>query len=382
MEVTLKQVGKTFKTRHGEVQAVKDFSVTIQSGKLVGFLGPSGCGKSTTLYMLAGVYQITGGQILFDGQDVSALQPEQRNVGMVFQNYALYPHLSVRDNIAFPLVNAPKTRKAIVQKLKQQGRGVTLKDYVEKRVQETARLVEITQYLDRRPAELSGGQQQRVAIARALVKRPSLLLLDEPLSNLDARLRLQTREEIKRIQQETGVTTVFVTHDQEEALNICDEIVIMKDGVFQQQGTPKEVYEQPDNEFVARFLGAPPINLLKAEVKEGSLWLCGHPWKAIPKKNAKKLAAVTVGIRAENLFLAENPLQKEKKPKETISAAVESVSKLGGASIMTAKLPDGQEIKLFYDYRIKVKPGDEVAVTVLEGAVCLFDQEGRKVAQW
>ena len=374
MEVTLNQVTKEFKSKRGLVKAVQDLSVTIESGKLVGFLGPSGCGKSTTLYMLAGTYEVNGGQILFDGKDVSRLPPEQRNVGMVFQNYALYPHLTVRDNIAFPLVNAPKQKKAIQQKLKDEGGKVTFKAYIEQRVQEAAKLVEISDYLDRKPSELSGGQQQRVAIARALVKRPQLLLLDEPLSNLDARLRLQTREEIRRIQKETGITTVFVTHDQEEALNICDEIIIMKDGLFQQQGSPQAVYEAPANLFVAKFLGTPPINLIEGEVCGGQLYIAGALWRSLPEEVENE--KVTIGIRAENMFLASP------EDVETFPAQVSSISKLGGASTMTVQLSEGQSVKLFYDPRSHVSVGDSVELAVTPGTVCLFDDTGKKVLQW
>ena len=374
MEVTLKGVSKQFQTKHGTVTAVKDLSVKIASGKLLGFLGPSGCGKSTTLYMLAGIYELSSGQLLFDDRDVTKLPPEQRNIGMVFQNYALYPHLTVRENISFPLVNTPKVKKAIQQKLKAEGGKVSFKAYIDSCVQNAAKLVEITDYLDRKPAELSGGQQQRVAIARALVKRPSLLLLDEPLSNLDARLRLQTREEIRRIQLETGITTVFVTHDQEEALNICDEIVIMKDGVFQQQGTPKEVYENPANQFVAQFLGTPPINLLDGQTEDGWLMLGGSKWRSVPKDIAN--GNYKVGIRAENLFLTDDHAV------QTLNATVLEAKKLGGASILTVQLADGQKLKLYYDVRSNIQPGTQVALTALDGSVCLFNEQGEKVLQW
>ncbi len=374
MEVILRQVSKQFKTKRGTVRAVQDLSVTIGSGKLVGFLGPSGCGKSTTLYMLAGVYETSGGKILFDGRDVSALPPEQRNVGMVFQNYALYPHLTVQENIAFPLVNAPKQKKAIQQELRAAGGAGSFKQYIERRVRDVAKLVEITDYLDRKPAELSGGQQQRVAIARALVKRPQLLLLDEPLSNLDARLRLQTREEIRRIQKETGITTVFVTHDQEEALNICDEIVIMKDGIFQQQGSPQSVYERPENQFVAQFLGTPPINLIHGRIHGGQLQIAGRPWRPVP--GSVPDGDVAVGIRAENLFPAA-PGEAESLP-----AQITAVSKLGGASTITVQLPDGQNMRLFFDIRAAAEIGDAISLTAAKGTVCLFDQSGKKVLQW
>ena len=219
MKITLKHLTKVFENKKAKtkVVAVNDLDVEIPSGKLIGLLGPSGCGKSTTLFMLSGLEQPTSGNIIFGDDDVTTLAPEKRGIGLVFQNYALYPHMTVEQNIMFPLENMRVP-----------------KDEAKQRAFDAAKLVQIEGLLNRRPSELSGGQQQRVAIARALVKMPSVLLLDEPLSNLDARLRLQTREEIKRIQVETGITTIFVTHDQEEAMSICDSILVMKEGVVQQ----------------------------------------------------------------------------------------------------------------------------------------------------
>ena len=253
MKVTLQHVTKQFPGRGKgarAVTAVNDFDFTLPDGKLVGLLGPSGCGKSTTLNLLCGLLKPTSGKIFFGDEDVTQLPAEHRGVGMVFQNYALYPHLTVRQNIRFPLENL-------------RGKDKLSKPEMEQRVRDAAALVQLEELLDRKPSELSGGQQQRVAIARALVKTPRVLLLDEPLSNLDARLRLQTREEIRRIQRKTQVTTIFVTHDQEEAMSISDEIVVMKDGVVQQIGRPQEVYDSPVNLFVAKFLGTPPIHVFR-----------------------------------------------------------------------------------------------------------------------
>jgi len=264
MKVTLQNLTKTFpshnKKQPQDVIAVNNFSFEIPDGKLIGLLGPSGCGKSTTLNLLSGLQKPTSGKIFFGEDDVTNLPPENRGVGLVFQNYALYPHLTVRQNITFPLEN----RKGKDKLTKAQMADMAL---------EAAKLVQIDSLMDRKPSELSGGQQQRVAIARALVKMPRILLLDEPLSNLDARLRLQTREEIRRIQRETGITTVFVTHDQEEAMSISDLIVVMKDGVVQQIGKPQEVYDDPANLFVAKFLGTPPINTFDGQVKDGRLFI-------------------------------------------------------------------------------------------------------------
>ena len=287
MKVVLEHLTKRFPNRnkkiHTEVVAVSDFNVEIPDGLLVGLLGPSGCGKSTALNLICGLETPTEGKIYFDEDDVTALPPEKRGVGMVFQNYALYPHLTVRKNIMFPLQNF-------------KGEDKLTKEQMNERVMQAAKLVQIEELMDRKPSEMSGGQQQRVAIARALVKMPRLLLLDEPLSNLDARLRLQTREEIRRIQRETGVTTVFVTHDQEEAMSISDVIVVMKEGVLQQQGKPQEVYNDPDNLFVAKFLGTPPINVFDGEVRGGRLYIAGD---AVMELTGVSDRHVTVGIRPE-----------------------------------------------------------------------------------
>jgi ABC-type sugar transport system ATPase subunit len=242
MKVTLKNVTKKF----GSTVAVNNFSATFPDGHLICLLGPSGCGKSTVLNILCGILDVTSGQVFFDNEDVTSLSPEQRNIGMVFQNYALYPHLTVLENIAFPLEVQKVNKKIRIEKAK-----------------EIAELVHVESLLHRYPGELSGGQQQRVAIARALIKNPKLLLMDEPLSNLDARLRLEMREEIRRIQIETGVTTIFVTHDQDEAMSISDSIILMKDGNLAQEGLCNDLYNQPNSKFVADFLGNPPINVVE-----------------------------------------------------------------------------------------------------------------------
>ena len=261
MKVVLQELTKIFPSRNKkgqEVVAVNKFDFEIPDGKLIGLLGPSGCGKSTTLYMICGLQKPSSGKIFFGEDDVTDLSPENRGVGLVFQNYALYPHMTVKQNILFPLQNFKGADK------------LTRSEMLE-RAYNVAKLVQIDELMDRKPNELSGGQQQRVAIARALVKMPRVLLLDEPLSNLDARLRLQTREEIKRIQRETGITTVFVTHDQEEAMSISDMIVVMKLGIVQQIGKPQDVYDDPVNLFVAKFLGTPPINVFEGRIEKGKL---------------------------------------------------------------------------------------------------------------
>ena len=293
MKIVLQDLTKIFPSRNkkstDEVVAVDHFNFEIPDGKLIGLLGPSGCGKSTTLYMISGLQKPTAGKIFFGEDDVTELSTEKRGIGLVFQNYALYPHMTVLQNILFPLQNLTGPDK------------LTKVQMIE-RAQEAARLVQIEELLDRKPSELSGGQQQRVAIARALVKMPRVLLLDEPLSNLDARLRLQTREEIRRIQRETGITTVFVTHDQEEAMSISDEIVVMKEGVVQQTGRPQQVYDSPVNLFVAKFLGTPPINVFEGKISGGMLWIGEDA--VLPAKAPD--GEVYVGIRPEGFVPDEN----------------------------------------------------------------------------
>jgi len=294
MKIVLENLTKKFPSRNKrsreEVVAVNNFHFEIPDGKLIGLLGPSGCGKSTALNLICGLLEPTSGRICFGEDDVTTLPAEKRGVGFVFQNYALYPHLTVLQNILFPLQNL-------------KGKDKLSRDEMLSRAMEAARLVQIDQLLERRPSELSGGQQQRVAIARALVKRPRVLLLDEPLSNLDARLRLQTREEIRRIQRETGITTLFVTHDQEEAMSISDLIVVMKDGVVQQIGRPQSVYDDPCNLFVAKFLGTPPINVFNGHVRAGRLYIGGEDVLA-----AEGIAdqPVWVGVRPEGFVLSES----------------------------------------------------------------------------
>ena len=294
MKVVLQNLTKIFPSRDKkagkEVVAVNDFTFEIPDGKLIGLLGPSGCGKSTTLYMISGLQKPTSGKIFFGDDDVTELSTENRGIGLVFQNYALYPHMTVKQNILFPLQNL-------------KGADKMSKDEMLAAAMHAAKLVQIDELMDRKPSELSGGQQQRVAIARALVKMPRVLLLDEPLSNLDARLRLQTREEIRRIQKETGITTVFVTHDQEEAMSISDMIVVMKLGVVQQIGKPQDVYDYPVNLFFAKFLGTPPINVLEGKVCDGKGYI-GED--AVLDVAGVENQDVYIGIRPEGFDMDDN----------------------------------------------------------------------------
>jgi inositol-phosphate transport system ATP-binding protein len=292
MRVVLDKLTKQF----GNVAAVEALDLSIDSGEFVAFLGPSGCGKTTTLLMVAGIYRPSSGSIVFGDRRVDHLLPKDRGIGMVFQSYALYPHMTVAENIGFPL----------------DLRGGLSKAERLRRVKEAADQVQVGQLLHRRPAQLSGGQQQRVALARALVKQPSVLLLDEPLSNLDARLRHDVRGEIKRLQKDLGITSIFVTHDQVEALTMADRVALMKDGKLQAYGTPEELYERPRNLFVAEFVGTPPMNFLRAELfrRAGALRAVADEVDIeLPAASATRLQAngvernVTLGVRPEDLEL-------------------------------------------------------------------------------
>ena len=347
MKVVLQNLTKTFPNRNKklpDVTAVNDFTFEIPDGQLIGLLGPSGCGKSTTLNLICGLEKPTSGRIFFGEDDVTDLPPENRGVGLVFQNYALYPHMTVRQNIMFPLQNF-------------KGKDKLPKEEMLRRVEEAARLVQIEQLLDRKPSEMSGGQQQRVAIARALVKMPRVLLLDEPLSNLDARLRLQTREEIRRIQRNTGITTIFVTHDQEEAMSISDLIVVMKDGIIQQIDKPQNVYDDPRNLFVAKFLGTPPINVYKGQVRSGWLWLGEDKVLRVSGVEDQEL---WVGVRPEGYIPREDgPLHCALKAVEVMGRDTSVVISHAAAvsdplrAIISSELAPGPEAR---EIRFALKP--------------------------
>ena len=432
MEITINNLKKVFegdkKKNIPDTIAVSDFNLKINNGELIGLLGPSGCGKSTVLYMISGLKTPTDGEILFDEEDVTYLSPEKRGIGFVFQNYALYPHLNVYKNIAFPLedtkvkdfkkndklIKLTKINKLISEELDsiikivdeaknteskvnkrllidaisfkfnipfsyakdifkiissknftkeiacvflnkkianetnkkkkfsldkdfyylKDGERIEItrninKDEIDLKVKEISLIVNLSEYLYRKPSELSGGQQQRVAIARALVKKPKVLLLDEPLSNLDARLRISTREEIKRIQRETGITTIFVTHDQDEAMSICDRIVIMSKGKIEAVDKPQETYDNPTSLFVAKFLGLPPIGVFNGEIKDNDLYIGNNKVLKLDKKYNDQ--EVIVGIRPEAYFkdkndgyhinICVNEIKKDGKDTEIISSS-------------------------------------------------------------
>ena len=346
MQVTMEGLTKHF----GQTRAVQDFSVTLNDGELVCLLGPSGCGKSTVLNMLSGIIPVTAGKIFFDEEDVTRLPPEQRGIGLVFQNYALYPHMTVMGNITFPLE---------IQKIPPRER--------ERRAIEMAELVHMGKLLSRKPKELSGGQQQRVAIARALVKNPRLLLLDEPLSNLDARLRLEMREEIRRIQQETRVTTIFVTHDQEEAMSISDHIVLMKDGFLQQHAGPQELYNQPANQFVADFLGNPPINNFAGQLQNGCFVTQSGAKVCLPGlQNLQSGRAVNLSVRAESFVVEEGPAP------DRLTCRVDSVYQMGKEEMAILSF-GGIPFRAYISADHGFKPGDSVHLGLKNRGVFVFD---------
>ena len=476
MEIRLKNLTKVFpgneKKNIPDTYAVNNLDIVIPDGKLIGLLGPSGCGKSTTLYMIAGLLEPTSGEIWFGDEEVTRLSPDKRGIGLVFQNYALYPHMTIYKNVAFPLTNlrveedkiykadgiyndkvrihkagevildtnglATKVKKKqtievdkvykkdtvdkngvehkageivldangspVKMKKKQtievdatyrkdvfkteqrqhkageivlDADGIPVKtkrkltvEEIDSIVRKTAELVQIENFLERKPSQLSGGQQQRVAIARALAKSPRVLLLDEPLSNLDARLRLQTREEIRRLQQRTGITTIFVTHDQEEAMSISDEIVVMKLGIEQQRAHPQEVYNNPANKFVANFLGTPPINFFSGEIKGDYLYI-GED-KVLKLDNAKfrlpkKDGPVTVGIRPEGFIV---------DPKGGMHVNAVAIETMGRDISILLEHPQAQRpsTKAIIDADTAVKPGP-VTLSVKPNKCFLFDVE-------
>lgn len=323
MNVKLEGITKKF----GEQPVIDNLNLSIESGEFLALLGPSGCGKSTILMMLAGLYSPTSGKIYFGDTVVNNLEPKKRNIGMVFQSYALYPHMTVFENIAFPL--------------KQQG---TPKEERVKRVEEVTKLVRLQDYLYRKPSQLSGGQQQRVALARALVKKPDLLLLDEPMSNLDTRLKIDMRNEIRYLQKQLNITTILVTHDQEEAMVMADRIAVLDAGKIQQLDTPSELFHNPKNLFVARFIGNPPMNFLKGTVaiEAEKQVIIGDGWRYAVVKNLPKSCLgkkVKIGIRPHLLFVSE-------KKEDAFPATLFVVERLGKECVVKAKI--GKEIVSFF----------------------------------
>ncbi|WP_313198300.1 ABC transporter ATP-binding protein [Rhizobium sp.] len=347
-KITLDNVTKNW----GDTQVLKPMNLAIENGEFVAILGPSGCGKSTTLFLLAGLYAPSAGEIAFDGHNVNRIDARDRNVGIVFQSYALYPNLTVRENIAFPL------------RFKTMG-----KEEVARRVEEAANLVQISALLDRRPSQLSGGQQQRVALARALVKEPNILLLDEPLSNLDATLRITMRAELKSIQKRLGFTTLIVTHDQIEAITMADRIICMNNGEIAQIGTPDDLYRRPNNLFVAGFIGTPPMNLLKGEADGRRLQVANASFDL----DAECAGAVTFGLRPEDIALVSPEAAQ-------LHGEVVTVEPMGREVFYTIDTPAGLIHALEYGEAVQHAPGIKVGIATKSELTLVFDASGNRIA--
>ena len=340
-------------------EALKSVNFSIEQGDLVCLLGPSGCGKSTILNMIAGLLQPTGGDIQFRKSSVINTEPKDRNIGFVFQNYALYPHMTVLENIMFPLTV---------------GQNKISKEEAKKVAEEYMQLTNIEELAEKKPGTLSGGQQQRVAITRALVQKPEVLLLDEPLSNLDARLRLKIREEIRRLVKEVGITTIFVTHDQEEALSISDKIILLNEGVIQQHDDPQNLYLEPNNLFVAKFIGNPIINISEVEVKDGVITHPSFTLQAselVESRFRKGLenGHYYLGLRPEDLVPSENGL---------FTVTVTAVELIGRERILHFTLGE-QDIKSIVSVEHKIEEGDTLSFDLLRHKLFLFDQNGERV---
>jgi len=353
MEVSLKNLSKYF----GKVKAVNNFNLEINDGEFVALLGPSGCGKTTSLLMIAGIYKPTTGDIYFGDDIVNDVPPKDRKIGMVFQSYALYPHMTAFDNITFPL----KLRK-------------TPREERERRAREVAKLVQIEELLDRKPAQLSGGQQQRVALCRALIKKPEILLLDEPLSNLDAKLRTLMRAELKRLQRKLEITTIFVTHDQVEAMTMSDKIALLKLGELQQYSSSDELYNRPLNLFVAGFIGSPPMNFIDVflEQLEGQFLLKNEDITfEIPSKIGKLIQScsqaneVVLGIRPEDIKI------DHKKGKEAEVYVVEPM----GMQVLVTVILGNLQIRVLTTPPFKKKMGEKVKLHFNENKMHLFDKK-------
>ncbi|MFZ2939952.1 MAG: ABC transporter ATP-binding protein [Lactobacillus amylovorus] len=354
--VEVKNLKKVYDNGH---EAIKDVSFSVKKGDLVCLLGPSGCGKTTFLNLLAGLLNPTSGDILFDGKSVVNVAPKDRQIGYVFQNYALYPHMTVLQNVMFPLTVG-----------KQKMPKDKAKEIAEKYMETT----QITELADQKPGNLSGGQQQRVAIARALVQQPKILLMDEPLSNLDARLRLKIREEIRNLVKKVGITTLFVTHDQEEALSIGDKIILFNNGVIQQDDMGQNFYLEPNNYFVANFVGNPVIDNFKVNVKDGKI--TGSDFEInvddLDKSRFKRDLTdgeYTLAVRPENILPAETG---------HVSAKIDDVELIGRERILKFT-HDGVQARSLVDLETPIKRGDNVNLKMRLDRVFLFTKEGERV---
>ncbi len=350
---------RSVRKSYGPVEAIKGIDIAVRDGEFLVLLGPSGCGKSTLLRMVAGLESITGGEIAIGGRVVNQLDPKDRDIAMVFQNYALYPHMSVFDNMAYGL----------------KIRGIP-KSEIRARVDKAAAILELGRFLDRRPNQLSGGQRQRVAMGRAIVREPSAFLFDEPLSNLDAKLRTQMRVEIKRLQDRLGITSLYVTHDQVEAMTLADRILVMNGGIAEQIGTPLEVYQRPESLFVAGFIGSPPMNVLDARIAAdgGGVVLAGGVRLPLAHPRIGDAGrAVRLGIRPEHLAPADAT--------GAFPVAVELVEALGADTVVYGRLSDGAALLTRLAGLPSCRAGDRLTVTPQAGALHLFDAgTGRRLA--
>ncbi len=341
-EIQLRNVGK----RWGSFVGVENFDLTIADKEFLVLLGPSGCGKTTTMRMIAGLEDVTEGEILIDGKAVNDLEPKDRDVAMVFQSYALYPNMNVYENIRFPL----------------KVRGIDPATH-DAKVRRASAMVELDEFLHRKPAELSGGQRQRVALARAIVREPNVFLMDEPLSNLDAKLRVSTRAQIKNLSHELAVTTIYVTHDQIEAMTLADRVVVMKGGVVQQVGSPTEIYDRPANAFVASFIGSPAMNLMNGTVSAGT-FTAEHV--EITGLNAPD-GPLTLGFRAEDASLAH-------EGQGQINAPIYTLELLGDATMVSVRVGDAL-VSVKADKTFRADIGDTVSISIPTEICHLFNAE-------
>tara|TARA_B100000242_G_scaffold219247_1_gene160418 strand:+ start:173 stop:1225 length:1053 start_codon:yes stop_codon:yes gene_type:complete len=330
-------------------KAVHETSLSVDEGEFMVFVGPSGCGKSTLLRMVAGLEDITDGDINLDGKLINNVDPSERDVAMVFQNYALYPHMNVYNNLAYGLKNRGIDKKTIEQK-----------------VNDAAKLLQISEFLQRKPSMLSGGQRQRVAMGRAIVRNPKIFLFDEPLSNLDAKLRIQMRLEIKKLQQKVGVTSIFVTHDQVEAMTLADRLAVINNGIIEQLGTPIEIYDNPKSLFVAGFIGSPQMNFLDGNLKNKTLSAEGFEIKDI---NSDFEGDVTLGIRPEHLIQSDNAL---------INLKVELVEQLGSDNLVYGKLKNKNDFCYRCPGNLKIENGTELNLQIDENKYYIFDKSSGK----
>ncbi|MDF2039126.1 sn-glycerol-3-phosphate ABC transporter ATP-binding protein UgpC [Cytobacillus oceanisediminis] len=353
-----------YKIYDNKVTAVEDFNLHIKDKEFIVFVGPSGCGKSTTLRMIAGLEEISKGDFYIDEKRVNDVPPKDRDIAMVFQNYALYPHMSVYDNMAFGL----KLRKFP-------------KDEIDRRVKEAAKILGLEPYLDRKPKALSGGQRQRVALGRAIVRDAKVFLMDEPLSNLDAKLRVQMRAEIAKLHQRLQTTTIYVTHDQTEAMTMATRLVVMKDGVIQQVGAPKEVYEKPENVFVGGFIGSPAMNFFNGKLEEGK-FVIGKTPIAVPEGKMKVLREqgytgkdIVLGIRPEDIH--DEPVFIDASAGSKINARID-VSELTGAETMIYSSIEGQDFVARVDSRTDIKPGQNLELAFDMNKAHFFDADNER----